>query len=227
MRTQLLTLLLLAVFPAASAAAQMPPIEDLLGQFERIAFASEFGGQARKGRLIKWTGPIRARITGPGAARFRAEVEQQFVELRRLSGLDIRFLPDRSVAGAANMEIVFVNDGARRAANGRAPCVTHLDVQGFALRSARIYIVAGDTKLRRHCIVEEITQALGLANDSSLFRHSIFSDDSHQQSLAPWDKLMILTLYDPRLRPGMPKPRAMALARFIMFQLLERRAGRW
>ena len=55
-------LLLLGAAPPAAAEAKQgwPTPEILARQFERIAFTSEYGGQYRAGRLIRWQGPIRA-----------------------------------------------------------------------------------------------------------------------------------------------------------------------
>ena len=50
------------------------------------------------------------------------------------------------------------------------------------------------------CIVEEVTQMLGLINDSDTVRHTVFSDDDQLTAL---DYLLIKLLYSPYLRSGM------------------------
>jgi hypothetical protein len=65
------------------------------------------------------------------------------------------------------------------------------------------------------CIHEEITQGLGLANDSPLARPSIFNDDEEFALLTPMDEVMLRMLYSPRLRAGMTE----AEARPIVFPL--------
>lgn len=62
--------------------------------------------------------------------------------------------------------------------------------------------------MRLSCIHEEITQGLGLANDSPLARPSIFNDDEEFALLTPMDELMLKMLYDPRLTPGMTEVEA-------------------
>src|SRR5581483_9806228 len=99
MRARLLALLAApwlaaaSLLPAEPAAGEnrsgWPSAETLARQFERIAFTSEFGGQSRAGRLIRWVDPIRVRLTGHVPDRFRVEVERQLAELRELSGLSI------------------------------------------------------------------------------------------------------------------------------------------
>jgi molybdopterin adenylyltransferase len=78
-------------------------------------------------------------------------------------------------------------------------------------------------RLQEHLIAEELTQALGLADDSRLVRDSIFNDASARQRIAPWDALMVRILYDPRLRPGMHKTEAMPIVRRIIAEHM--RAG--
>lgn len=62
--------------------------------------------------------------------------------------------------------------------------------------------------MRLSCLHEEITQGLGLANDSPLARPSIFNDDEEFALLTPMDELMLKMLYDPRLTPGMTEVEA-------------------
>ena len=62
--------------------------------------------------------------------------------------------------------------------------------------------------MRLSCIHEEITQGLGLANDSPLARPSIFNDDEEFALLTPMDELMLKMLYSPRLSAGMTETEA-------------------
>jgi Protein of unknown function (DUF2927) len=57
--------------------------------------------------------------------------------------------------------------------------------------------------LRLSCIHEELTQGLGLPNDSPRARPSIFNDDEEFALLTDQDELMLRILYSPELRPGM------------------------
>ena len=71
------------------------------------------------------------------------------------------------------------------------------------------------------CIHEEVTQGLGLANDSPDARPSIFNDDEEFALLTPQDELMLKMLYDPRLRTGMTE----AEARPIVYSLATELVG--
>ena len=53
------------------------------------------------------------------------------------------------------------------------------------------------------CVVEEITQALGLPNDSEHAYPSIFNDHTPEELLAPLDVVLLKLLYEPDLKTGM------------------------
>ncbi|MEM7441648.1 MAG: DUF2927 domain-containing protein, partial [Pseudomonadota bacterium] len=58
-------------------------------------------------------------------------------------------------------------------------------------------------RLRKSCIQEEMSQALGLANDGANIRPSIFNDDEEFAYLTAHDEFLLKMLYDPRLADGM------------------------
>lgn len=214
-------LLLGAAAPAAAEAKQRwPSPETLARQFERIAFSSEFGGEYRAGRLIRWQGPIRVRITGHFPDRFRIELDRQLAELRQLSGLAIDIAEAGGEAQPPPMTIEFSASRGGTSFDPEAPCRTLIWETGFVIRRVQIYITPYPDGVRRHCIAEELTQALGLADDSTILRDSIFNDASSRPRLAPWDALMVRILYDPRLRPGMYKTEAMPIVRRIIAEHL-------
>jgi len=69
--------------------------------------------------------------------------------------------------------------------------------------------------MRDSCIQEEMTQALGLANDGPDIRPSIFNDDEEFAALTRHDEALLKMLYDPRLRVGMTPERARPLLKQV------------
>lgn len=65
------------------------------------------------------------------------------------------------------------------------------------------------------CIVEELTQILGLPNDSEKVFPSIFNDKSVNSLLTGLDYLLLKMLYDPRVKAGMKRPEIMPVLRKI------------
>jgi len=71
------------------------------------------------------------------------------------------------------------------------------------------------------CLLEEMTQALGLPNDSDVVQPSIFNQRSVRRSLSRNDIILIATLYDEQLTPGMPAKEAISIADGIISHLNE------
>lgn len=74
--------------------------------------------------------------------------------------------------------------------------------------------------IRLSCIHEEISQGLGLANDSPEARPSIFNDDDEFALLTSHDEQLLRMLYDPRLRRGMTADEARPVTRIIAREYL-------
>jgi len=70
-----------------------------------------------------------------------------------------------------------------------------------------------------HCLLEEMIQSLGLPNDTNLITPSIFADGSRRTELSRSDKIILKALYDPRLKPGMRRDDALAMARKVIIEL--------
>lgn len=54
-----------------------------------------------------------------------------------------------------------------------------------------------------HCLLEELTQSLGLPNDSDRLRPSVFNESARLTRLSDLDRILIRTLYDPAISAGM------------------------
>ncbi|MEX0694547.1 MAG: DUF2927 domain-containing protein [Rhodospirillales bacterium] len=55
----------------------------------------------------------------------------------------------------------------------------------------------------KHCLLEELTQSLGLPNDSDRLRPSVFNESAMLTVLSGLDRLLIRTVYDPRISKGL------------------------
>ena len=66
--------------------------------------------------------------------------------------------------------------------------------------------------------MEELTQILGLANDSDDVKRSMFvkknqySEVGSKKCTTAGDRLMLKVFYDPTIKVGMPRPEALQLA---------------
>ncbi|MEZ9545011.1 MULTISPECIES: DUF2927 domain-containing protein [Vibrio] len=72
------------------------------------------------------------------------------------------------------------------------------------------------------CIVEEITQVLGLPNDSDKAYPSIFNDHTPEDLLSPLDVMLLKLLYEPELKAGMTKAQAKPVVKKILKKYSEK-----
>ncbi len=181
--------------------------------------------------LRRWDQPIRIGLNfGPSVnenqrARDTAYVRKFSARLARISGLDIKLADGNQ----ANFSLLFLNrDEQRRYASTlmsqvgyltplivkeikTSPrsiyCVTYAISEKNAVAGYKgvVILIKGENRglMRTSCIDEEMTQALGLANDSPKARPSIFNDDDEFSLLTRHDELLLKMLYDPRLKVGM------------------------
>ncbi len=68
------------------------------------------------------------------------------------------------------------------------------------------------------CIVEEITQTLGLPNDSEFAYPSIFNDKTPEDLLSPLDVVLLKLLYEPELKTGMTEAQARPIIKKLIMQ---------
>lgn len=71
-----------------------------------------------------------------------------------------------------------------------------------------------------HCLLEELTQSLGMPNDTQTSWPSIFSDHYHVTELSPGDEILLKTLYDSRMPLALPREEALFVAKDIIKELV-------
>ena len=229
-------------FVLALAAALLAPqparcADDALSNAEvvdnlmEIVFGSEFVGEDSN-VVRKWTVPLRIAIYAREPQRYRALVEPVLQQLRGLTALDIQLVDNAAPAQNAYIFILgreqFYAYAESHLSPGKNPRTnTYLDCFGvFAADrdgainelTAVIPELASEAT-KRSCVIEEVTQALGLPNDSFTVKPSIFNDDDEYQDLTWQDELFLRVLYDARVRPGMTRAAFEPLARRIVGEL--------
>ena len=115
----------------------------------------------------------------------------------------------------------------------RIPIITHLpkDIHCLAMTSMNVdanseiasalVIIRSELPnlMRRACFHEEISQSLGLTNDSHFARPSIFNDDDEFATITQFDEILLQILYDRRLYPGISEKEASQLVREITSEI--------
>lgn len=205
-----------------------------------------FIARQRPARLRRWQEPVRIGLTfGPSVpaaqrSRDRAAVAALASDLARASRHPVMMDQARP-----NLHVQILSEDERRNAAADWAALlpgTPADVLGpaaemgldtvclalaFTPRDTAVYgqaliIVRAELPdlLRVSCFHEEIAQALGLVNDWSRARPSIFNDDEEFATLTQLDVLLLRILYDPRLSPGMREAEVRPILRQISAELL-------
>ncbi len=131
----------------------------------------------------------------------------------------INFVPPLQMA---NPDLADVPGGIlqRLAAQGGCYFLAWPDKTGNKFQKAVIVVNKTRSAVKtNHCVLEEMTQSLGLPNDANPPWSTIFSNTGSPQRLSWSDRIMIKTLYDPRMTPGLPRAEALKTARKIFREL--------
>lgn len=178
--------------------------------FMEVALGSEFG--STNTTVKKWNGPIRIRVQGTPTADDRATLQTVIAELTQLTALDIQ-LTDRN----PNIDLYFVPESqfSRYDSNYRPVNMGFFWTwwSGNTINRARILVTTeGVTQAERsHLIREELTQSLGLMQDSQRYRDSIFYQGwTSTTSYSEMDRAAIALLYNPAIRAGMTRNQVIA-----------------
>lgn len=188
--------------------------------FAQIALQGEHGES--DGRLHKWQQPIFYTVRDlTGDQRLHQKmVTQQFKHLSSITGHPIS--PTRH-SHNANVTILFSteqnldsdllksmgisNQAFRQSLQHNSVCLARIAYDRSASINKAIVIIPVD-RARAHgklmaCVVEELTQIMGLPNDSSDVYPSIFNDHSFNNFLTGLDYLLLQLLYNDALKAGM------------------------
>lgn len=190
--------------------------ESLADLFVALTHDLEWGG--RRKHLIRYEGPVSVGVSGPGAGRYTGFIDRFLSELRVRAGVPI-------ARGTAphNLLISFVPGEVFRKRVPRHYCVVapgSPDWDDFsrhprrygtrpfetmeAVEAMTVFIPdSAEPYLVRACLIEEIAQALGPANDFYALGSSIFNDDAAHVWPTRLDYLMLAVLYSPDMRTGL------------------------
>jgi hypothetical protein len=199
-------------------------------------------GNGTAGTLTRWRGPVRIGLdfgdSIPPEQRSSdiASVSAYATRLARVTNHPISYgegRPNFHVIIAGEDDSAWLQRRLRRLIPGLTPAEQALYgnfprsfycfVVGLAdphnsdiyTRAVAVIRTENPDLLRQSCFHEEIAQGLGLPNDSSTVRPSIFNDDDEFALLTSHDELLLKMLYDPRLQPGVTAAAARPVARII------------
>ena len=188
----------------------------LIKAFTQVALRNEYSQQGQVVR--RWEKPIRVWLDHHvGDKGLHTDLVR--MHIAHLSSLMQRPISFVSSPEQANLKIVFTQqrdwkaqvrqlfgEKAEKAVHG-AVCMANFHVNGhYEIERASVIIPVDQARMHGKlvaCIVEEITQVMGLPNDSDEVYPSIFNDKTPESLLSGLDGLLLKMLYSPKLKSGM------------------------
>lgn len=227
-----LWLLCQIVTASAEDAWQAPSY--LLQAFEEIALKQEY----RTGDmpLRKWQVPVKVWVLHhtDHAEQHQQLLLLQLQQLSRLTGHPVSLAQQQSEANLTvafshlqlwHNEIAMLSGNLKLKPPADALCMFGMDVdRQSAIKRAWVVIPVDLAEEHRglvSCIVEELTQAMGLPNDSEKVYPSIFNDKTPEVLLTGLDALLLKMLYHPAVRPGMSKAQLRPLLQTVLTHWVE------
>ena len=212
-----------AVLLTAVAAAHAEPLPDA-ARLAALFEATAFDGEAADVKLRKWQTPIWLKVVGEGSDSYRETIEAHADTLSALTGLDMALVPgvdyDRNMVVWFTRKRSMVHAGQRfepdqdrlaalvAGATDGCYSLTYLWNDDSIIFAAVIVNNERAPAEIEHCLLEEMTKALGLPLADVNPFPSIFNRETLPVALSPVYDVLVRTLYDPRLTPGMALARA-------------------
>lgn len=221
----------LAALPALADVAGRPSVDRIAALFESVVFGSEIDPRLASIVVAKWQGPVRLAVQGKPKPRHLDFLRRHAAMLSGLTGLSIEPVEERE---GANVNVVFVpraqmskvriggvpEDLIRHLAGpGGCYFVSWQKPPGTIIGAVIVANTDRDIAEINHCLLEELTQSLGMPNDTDILRPSIFSDHDKLTDLSRSDAVIVRTLYDPRLKAGTPKAEALRIIPAIIREI--------
>lgn len=209
------------LFAAPAKAEELrPQLDDMVEHFVEVVFGVEYANlTAKPTGLSRWAGPqvgifVQGRLSQPLVDL----AGKHLGVLARESKLGFRQI--KSGDAGPNIQIVFLNRNEMGALKGGN--VDQRVIQSMAadptmvcyfitwksppetiVKALVVVNVEADPVRIDACLLEELTQVMGLPNDVQTYWTSMFNPNDASTAHSPWDRLYVRTLYDPRLKPGM------------------------
>ena len=190
-------------------------VQLLASQFRNMAFSDELGKYTDY--VVKWDASKQIGVCLDRSMR-RTHTEKLADAERLLTEITgLRF-------DGSGCDVSVIRSNAPRQSDSVGYCYadTTLFIETGIIFEAKVYI-PDHQALDGDCLIEELAQMLGLAADSSLVTASLFQENDQLRTvktLTYSDAVQLRTLYDPRIRPRMPKAETVRIVPVIIAEHL-------
>ena len=211
----------LSALPSVAEPPHWQQPDYIIDSFITIALQREHGDASD--HINKWQSPVFFGIddrTGDKNLHTRM-VTHHLRHLALITGLDIRpasypsqvnltviFGSETDLEQALQNEMGITDPAFRRQLLHNSVCVARFRVADNNSQIRQAMVLIPVDRARAHarlmaCVVEELTQVMGLANDASEVFPSVFNDRSFNDFLTGLDYLLLKLLYHPALKTDM------------------------
>ena len=240
MRIFAFLLIILSIIQVAPLRADDPVSNaELLKSFDLIAFGNEYTGK-RYDIVRKWAKPVLMGIEGENYPPYlETFIEDVARDLRETTGHQIElyysfakqkqkrlgpdfdhkkvnvilyYLPDEEIPAAVAKYWKGDQERVRWMVANSTCFANYFNKKGEIVAAVVVFPSRHPESYHRACAVEEITQILGLPNDSDYVKNSIFNDTSRYFELTEHDRWLLRALYQPEITPGMARNDALKAA---------------
>lgn len=237
MLKRFIILLLICMLPKLALAAEhWQGSNYIMRSFIEIALKNEF--DSRPAKLRKWNKPVHVWLDHQGPENIANQtlhtnlVRMHLDHLEDLTGQYIGLVANES---QADIKVIFTSErqwkhdieqtiGSKITPRMmKAVCMAALKTNANSEISSAVVIIPVDQAIRHRklvtCIVEEITQVMGLPNDSDSVFPSIFNDKTPNDLLTGLDGLLLGLLYHPDLEVGMTAAEVIPVMRNLVTEM--------
>ena len=220
--------------PRSATAEAIAEPGRLVTKFDLTVFRSEFENHQKVLDVVRrWPGQVRVGFVGT-PDRYKAYVGRVVRDLSCLTGLRT-YIHEEGSRPVPNFFVAMITgdelDALARQKNVGVESLKHvhcsvapgLDLDLPGQNAVFIgFLDKFSEAEKRHCLVKMTARAFGLFADSDVVQPSIFSPDGANLDHLPInDKIILRTLYDPRIKHGMKREDAMEIAREIIPELVK------
>ncbi len=192
--------------------------EEAMFNTGRIAGPGEGSGKVAK--IARFSSPVRVSVAEGATPDNQALVRRTLADFASVTGVTIAWREpgDRG----ADLVILFSDqDSFVVNGNEQSSCYASVAVRDDGVIDRSVVHVSrkDENRWRDECLVHELLHAFGWRGHT----HRIRSANSYmhgEYDLTRWDRLLMRTLYDPRMPAGTPKDDAIPRARVILQEIL-------
>ncbi|MBY8161014.1 DUF2927 domain-containing protein [Vibrio fluvialis] len=200
--------------------------------FMQVALRNEYSAGSKP--LVKWNKPVKVWIEHKvsDSDLHEALALAQLNHLAAMTGHTVTRVAKRE---EANLIWVFTQqsdwkNNVRREMGAAAAkhiygavCLGNYRISSSTHEIVSASVVIPVDQARSHgkllaCVVEEVTQVMGLPNDSEKAYPSIFNDKTPDDLLSPLDVILLKLLYEPELKTGMSEQQVRPIVKTILKQ---------